>query len=493
MNKKVAIIGAGLTGLSAGITLEKHGVKTIIYEKAPWAGGVCTAWKRKGYTFDGCIHWMIGTNKREPMRKMYEDVHALEKETSIFHMEKLYIETEDTTYEIPLDITEFKKLLLEIAPEDSKGIHHLCKEIKKVSRSELIAGKPTSLKAYLHAVTRARGFLFTIMKYVDMTVESYCKRFKNEKLLKIVYHLMPPSFTMFALITMLGTRMAQNGGFPMGGARDMIDRMKNHYIALGGEIKFNTQITKIVVSEQNAIEVKSNQEVFPVSHVIAACDLYDTLHNMLDGSYPHPVLNRMLNEIPLFDTIMLISLGLELSFNIPYSATYRFDSKFNVGGKTYVDQYHIRSFDFDSSFAPKGGSSVMITLLAPFDYWHKLRNENFTTYNEAKNNVAKRLIEQLEKRYPGISQAVKVVDVATPSTYYRLNNLHKGSFEGFLPIPQALNEKIDKQISGINNLYLAGQWVTPGGGIPPAIMSGIETAKLILKSYKKSKKKANLR
>lgn len=487
MNKKVAIIGAGLAGLSAGITLEKHGVKTQIYEKAPWAGGVCTAWIRKGFTFDGCIHWMVGTKQGEPMRKMYEEVHALEPETTIFHMEKLLFEMEGITYNIPLDIEQFKIFLINIAPEDSKGIHHLCKEIKRVSKSELIPGMPNTFKSFFHAITKGRGFLNIIMKYVNITVESYCKRFNNEKLINIIYHLMPPSFTMFALITMLGTRMAQNGGFPAGGARDMISRMENYYISLGGDIKFNTQITEIVVSQQNVIEIKSNQEIFSVSHVIAACDMYDTLHHMLGGNYPHPVLNRMLVETPLFDTIMLISLGLNQSFNIPHSATYEFDHRFNVGGETFVNQYHIRSFDFDSSLVPIGGSSIMVTLSAPFDYWHQLRIKNHKAYDEEKNSISKKLIEQLERRYKGLSQSIIVIDVATPSTYYRLNNLYKGSYEGFLPVPKALNEKISKQIIGINNLYLAGQWVTPGGGIPPAIMSGIETSKRIIKSIKNTK------
>jgi phytoene dehydrogenase-like protein len=58
-----------------------------------------------------------------------------------------------------------------------------------------------------------------------------------------------------------------------------------------------------------------------------------------------------------------------------------------------------------------------------------------------------------------------------------------GSYEGFLPVPKALKMKIKKQIIGVKNLYLAGQWITPGGGIPPAILDGLRTAKTIIKKY----------
>jgi len=39
-----------------------NGYKTTIFEMHDKAGGVCTAWKRKGYTIDGAMNWLVGTN-----------------------------------------------------------------------------------------------------------------------------------------------------------------------------------------------------------------------------------------------------------------------------------------------------------------------------------------------------------------------------------------------------------------------------------------------
>jgi phytoene desaturase len=482
MAKKVAIIGAGLTGLSAGIVLAQHGIESEIFEKAPWAGGVCTAWTRKGYTFDGCIHWMVGTKENEPMRKMYESVHALEPNTDIYHMESMILTIDKVEYHIPLTLPEFEAFLINIAPEDQVAIHRLCKEIQQIGKTELIGGTPKSLKDLIRAVTKSGRFLRILMKYLKVTVGTYCHRFTNPKIVAILSHLMPPPFSMFALIMMLGTRMAQNGGFPLGGSRDLIKRMQATYESLGGVIRLNTPIHEIIVKNQHVVALRSDQGKHPATHVIAACDMEDTLHRMLGRNHPHPVLERMLQEAPLFDPIMLVSLGLNQSFGVPSSAIYDFDQPFDVGGGKLIHQYHIRSFDFDPSFAPVGHSSVMVLISAPFDYWHQLRATNPTTYRNEKNAVAKRLIACLETKYPGITQAVEVIDVATPSTYHRLNNLYLGSYEGFLPLPQALQETIANQIPGIANLYLAGQWITPGGGIPPAILSGIQTAKQIIKA-----------
>jgi len=38
-----------------------------------------------------------------------------------------------------------------------------------------------------------------------------------------------------------------------------------------------------------------------------------------------------------------------------------------------------------------------------------------------------------------------------------------------------------KTLPGLDNLYMAGQWVNPGGGMPTAAMSGNHTIQLICK------------
>jgi phytoene dehydrogenase-like protein len=59
MNRnKAIIIGAGVAGLSAGCHLQSSGYETEIYEAHTLPGGLCTAWRRGAFLFDGCIHWL---------------------------------------------------------------------------------------------------------------------------------------------------------------------------------------------------------------------------------------------------------------------------------------------------------------------------------------------------------------------------------------------------------------------------------------------------
>ena len=54
---KLVIIGAGVAGLSAGTYAQRNGYPTTLYESHYLPGGMCNAWRRKGYTFEGCLHY----------------------------------------------------------------------------------------------------------------------------------------------------------------------------------------------------------------------------------------------------------------------------------------------------------------------------------------------------------------------------------------------------------------------------------------------------
>ena len=61
MEKRMVIIGAGIAGLSSGCYALMNGYKTTIFEMHTVPGGLCTAWKRKGYTFDISMHMLTGS------------------------------------------------------------------------------------------------------------------------------------------------------------------------------------------------------------------------------------------------------------------------------------------------------------------------------------------------------------------------------------------------------------------------------------------------
>ncbi|MBN1668703.1 MAG: NAD(P)/FAD-dependent oxidoreductase, partial [Anaerolineales bacterium] len=77
MSKEVIIIGAGIAGLAAGCYGQMNGYQTRIFELHDLPGGLCTAWERKDYVFDGCIHYLFGSGEGQPFNQIWHELGAL--------------------------------------------------------------------------------------------------------------------------------------------------------------------------------------------------------------------------------------------------------------------------------------------------------------------------------------------------------------------------------------------------------------------------------
>jgi len=69
--------------------------------------------------------------------------------------------------------------------------------------------------------------------------------------------------------------------------------------------------------------------------------------------------------------------------------------------------------------------------------------------------------------------------VTTPYTTWRYTLNHKGSCMGWLPTPDVILTSIPRTLPGLDNFYMAGQWVLPGGGVPPCLYSGRHVVQIL--------------
>lgn len=482
MSKNVIIIGAGLTGLSAGIHLQQKGIRTEIFEISGQAGGMCIAWERQGYRFDSCIHWMVGTKAGDSFHDLYREVDALAADTPIYNTEFLEFEMGGKPYKLPMRFPAFKEFLVKLFPEDSKALEEFCRNVEIMTTAKMPTGAPGNPFELIRMFRESGGFLNIARKYTGMTVGEYLQRFRNPMLKTMMTYLMPPEYAMTSMFMMLGTRISGNAGYPLGGAYEVVQRMEKKYRALGGTIHFQSKVDEILIENGKATGVRSKGSLYKADSVIAACDMYGTLKKMLGGRYAHKQLDSMLENAPLFPPICYVSLGLDRRFGMPESNTLECPNPIQTAPGYTTGSLFVRAFDFDPSAAPANCSSVMVLLQSSLDYWENLRKENLSEYRAKKQQLAEDVITVLDERFPGFRESIKVTDVSTPATYIRYSDVYKGSWEGFAPIPSSLKVNIRKTVDGVRGLRLAGQWTTPGGGLCTAVHSGKEAAEAVAKS-----------
>ena len=72
-------------------------------------------------------------------------------------------------------------------------------------------------------------------------------------------------------------------------------------------------------------------------------------------------------------------------------------------------------------------------LSTDYAYWAGLG----ANYTAEKDVVAERVLRRIEEYIPAVKGAVRMVDIATPLTYFRMARSYRGAFEGWLPSPEA--------------------------------------------------------
>jgi phytoene dehydrogenase-like protein len=132
--------------------------------------------------------------------------------------------------------------------------------------------------------------------------------------------------------------------------------------------------------------------------------------------------------------------------------------------------------------APEGKTTIVLRYDSPWQLWKTMNTEE---YKAEKLQIEADATALLEKEYPGISGFIEVIDVATPKTSVRYTGVKDGAYEGFMPAKDNMMKSLKMQLPGLHNFYMAGQWLFPGGGLPPSAQTGKWAIQLICKKEKK--------
>jgi phytoene dehydrogenase-like protein len=141
------------------------------------------------------------------------------------------------------------------------------------------------------------------------------------------------------------------------------------------------------------------------------------------------------------------------------------------------------NYSYDETMAPAGKTTLVMRYESPWALWKDLEGEE---YKAEKQQIEKDAVVCLEKIYPGISEFIEVTDVATPKTDVKYTGVKDAAFEGFMPSSKNMMKSIKMKLPGLNNFYMAGQWLFPGGGLPPSAQSGKWAVQLICKQNRQT-------
>lgn len=482
MKKSIIIIGAGVAGLSAGCYGQMNGYDTQIFELHSLPGGLCTSWKRQGYVFDGCIHWLVGSKTGSNMNRIWQELGAAQGRQMVNHEEfTRFQDVDGKTFILYTNANRLEQHLKELSPADEKAIRELCGQIRRFAKmGDQMMDEPAGglLGKIKRALTTAT-LMPTMIKYGKMSIQTFVERFSDPFLRKALSGVLgissSPNFPAIALLMVMAWQHKQDAGYPIGGSLAFAQAIERRYLDLGGQIHYQSRVDKILVENDHAVGVRLiDGSEHRADVVISAADGHATIFHMLEGRYVNDTIRSYYRDLPIFAPIIQVSLGINRDLSDqPHSVQYELAQPIQIA-EAARPSIGFKHYGYDPTIAPAGKSVVTTMFPSSHAYWKKLAEEP-ERYDAEKKDIAIKVIDQLEQHYPGITEQVEVVDVATPLTFERYTGNWQGSMEGWMLTTETMmmtTKGMDKTLPGLEDFYMVGQWVEPGGGLPPAATSG---------------------
>ena len=483
--KKVIIVGAGISGLTAGIYARQSGFDVTVYESHTIPGGASTSWKRKGYFFEGGMHWLTGSSPKMPLNKVWHEVGALNDSVKVLNRDPFY------TYDykgqkayLYRDLEKLKRHFLELSPEDSKEILSLCRDLEKFKSFQMPI---TDIKG-VKVKSKSSMPLLTILKmlpafprlsyYSKMSSKEYSERFKSPILRMLLQGIVGPENVATGLVFTLATFVSGDGGYPEGGSLGMASRMAKHLEALGGDIQYGKLVSKVDVKNNVACGVIVDGEHIPADAVIVTQDTLCAIDTMFEAPIHEKWADEMRKStVPMLDTFICLGIEEDLS-DLPESMIFTSDETLVCGNLTRTE-IGFNNYATYKGYAPAGCTAVTTAIIGDsYDFWKKCRDNG--TYEAEKQKLAEAYIKILSEKIPRIAGKVAVWDVATPLTYERYLHSFRGSWMTTMK-KGSKNRTYPSKPETIQNVYFAGQRLMIPGGLPVAAETGRKAVQYLCK------------
>ncbi len=486
MSKKIAIIGAGIAGLSAGCHLQMNGYDTEIFESHTRAGGLCTAWKRNGYVFENCIHWLCGTNPADSFYAPWNTLVDMQGLEFVHPEEYMLVEYVDgSTVTLYADADRLKREMLRVAPKDEDLIREFVGAVKRFTRFQIPMEKPPDIEGFLDKISlvvKVLPFFRDYKKWSSISIREYARKYKSPLLRKAIDISLQSERSALSLVLMFAWTHNKNAAYPVGGALKLVDLIEKRYRQLGGEIHFGSRVKKVIIENDTAQGiVLENGQTRHADIVVSAADGYFTIFDMLKGRYVDQGIKDLYDNCAVMPSYVQVYLGVARTFKgEPDTLVLQLENPLVVDNGTEHEYVIFRIYDQDPTLAP-AGETVITTMLktSNYEYWVDLREKDREKYELEKERIANTVIKALDKKYGNVKSTTKAVDVSTPATVIRYTDNWQGSHQGWITTPEMGFRQFKKALPGLENFYMAGHWAEQAGGLPSSVVSGRHVAQII--------------
>ncbi len=450
-NYDTVIIGAGMSGLAAGIRLAMFDQKVCILEKHKVPGGLNSYYERQGRKLDVGLHAMTNfackgergrplTKLLKQLRIPYEKLELSQQNFSRIHFPGYNISFSN-------DPQLLTKEIEKNFPQQKDHVARLLELVRNFDDVNL-DNKPQSAKEKVREIITDENLLE--MLFCPLLI--YGSAWENDM-----------DFSQFVI--MFKSIYLEGFSRPQNGVRTIINLLLEKYKQLGGELRLGTGIKKIDIENGSVQGVTLDSgEKIQAKKVMSSIGLPETMNIVSEKSDASPPGNMSFTETILFFDKKPVDFGIKETI-IFYNNHEKYDYK---KAEDFCD-YRSAVICFPNNFGCDDYDEglIRVTFIANFEKWNELDRP---TYLQRKKEVRDEAMALITKLFPEFRANLLYHDVFTPKTITRYTGHLKGAVYG-------TTRKARDGRTSIKNLFICG---TDQGflGIVGAMLSGISMANL---------------
>lgn len=491
MMKKVVVIGAGFSGLSAACFLAKSGFEVTVLEKHEVPGGRCRVWEKDGFRFDMGPSWYW-------MPDVFERFFASfgKKVSDYYELERL-----DPSYKVVFPNEEWNipagtEALANMLEQHEKGAGNQLKAFLKEAEYKYETGinnlvyKPGRTLGELMDMQIVKG-LFKLDLFKSMT--AHLRRFfKDERIIQLlefpVLFLGAKPEKTPALYSLMNYADIELGTwYPKGGMYEIVKGMRQLAEELGVVFHFNTEVQSIESTGRKVTEIKTSKGSFKADIVVGSAD-YNHIDTQLLKKDTRNYSDSYWEKRTMAPSSLLFYLGVNKRMPGMLHHTLFFDTDFKKHAEAIYDQpewpekplfYVSCPSQTDTTVAPNGMENLCVLIpLAP----------GLADSEENREHYFNLIMDRMETRLGySIKEHVIVKRSYAMTDFVSDYSAFKGNAYGLAnTLTQTAHLKPSLKNKNLDNFYYIGQLTVPGPGVPPSLISGEVVCAEILKDNSNS-------
>ncbi len=500
----VAVVGAGLGGLTAAALLAQAGLRVALFEQHDVPGGYAHSWIRPSidgtarpvFRFDSGVHDVSGVWEGGPVHALFQRLGLSEqidwRRLSYGQVQHGKLDPLPQTWEGWIEHWANR------FPQCADGVRRALLDIESIFNAMYsgaahrsgIPGAPESVEGMMDFARRHPLAARWMGAPFDTFLQAYISDPEARRALSLLSYYIsddPHSLTVGRMAPLFGYYL-RGGYYPTGGSGKIAEALVAAIEADGGVVRLRTPVARILMNEANGqqvsgIELASGERV-RASAVVMNADFLTASKLMPDAHWP-PEFRRLLADTRPACSAFMVHLGVQGDFP-------------DIPPLLHAETSHgplgiILPSRVDRSAAPEGYATVELIRLLPHDEarewfadsaakdapaYPALRKQD--TYLARKKALGDTLIRAAEEALPGLSSRIVYRAEASPVTFKRYAWTSDGAIYGATGGAQGIATK-----SPIPGLVFAGA-ITHGAGVEAVVISGANAADALIPGLLKS-------